>query len=181
MAVVIALTGFMGSGKSAVGRQAAAKLGWRFVDLDERVTANSRQAVADIFAAEGEEGFRSRELRELKAVLQEAEAGGDVIVSLGGGTLTQEAAVRALKDEGRSIRAYVVYLDTPVDVCWDRVGRDRSRPLAESRASFDELAERREGTYRAVSDFVIEAEARTVDQLAEEVAAMGAALAEHAQ
>jgi shikimate kinase len=82
------LTGFMGAGKSTVGAILAAELGWRFIDLDHVIEANSRATVAEIFRLHGEAEFRRR---ELEAVLQ-VSAEQDVVLALGGGTIEDDSA-----------------------------------------------------------------------------------------
>jgi shikimate kinase len=98
------LTGFMGAGKSAVGKQLAATLGWEFIDLDERIEQTSGLPIAEIFERQGEAEFRSLERSELEATL-----GHDrVVVATGGGTLAQPAAIESLRGRG-----LIVWLKLP--------------------------------------------------------------------
>lgn len=114
------LVGMMGAGKSTVGRLLATKLAVPFVDLDEQIAASAGATIAEIFADEGEAGFRKR---EAEAVAQ-ACAGGAAIVAAGGG------AVRFGDNLDRMLAAgFVIWLDAPLDALVARVGDVRDRPL----------------------------------------------------
>src|SRR5207244_7135559 len=80
----IYLVGFMGSGKSTVGRRLAKKLGWKFIDLDEEIECSERRAVADIFRAAGELHFRQLERLALQR-LSASPSTEKSIIALGGG------------------------------------------------------------------------------------------------
>ena len=67
--MLVSLVGFMGAGKSAVGKALAQRLGWRFVDLDDLVESREARSIADIFAISGESGFRYAESQALKELL----------------------------------------------------------------------------------------------------------------
>jgi shikimate kinase/3-dehydroquinate synthase len=86
------LNGFMGTGKSTVGRLVAARAGLPFVDLDEAITAGAGRSIPEIFETEGEAGFRTREADELARVLA---APGAQVVALGGGALLDPIRRRA--------------------------------------------------------------------------------------
>ena len=87
------LNGFMGTGKSTVGRRLADKVGAPFVDPDVLVAERAGRPIPDIFAAEGEAGFRARETEALSRVVS---AANGAVVALGGGALLQSATRRAL-------------------------------------------------------------------------------------
>lgn len=117
----VALVGLPGSGKSAVGAALARRLGWRHVDTDALVERKAGMSVAEVFAAEGEAGFRKREL----AALSEAVTGPEpVVVSCGGGLAAQPAAGALLFDS-----AWVVWLDAGDSVLLRRLGDAADRPL----------------------------------------------------
>jgi shikimate kinase / 3-dehydroquinate synthase len=118
----VALVGLPGSGKSAVGRALARRLGWRHLDTDELVEARAGRSVGEVFAAEGEAGFRARELAALREAL--AEDGGACVLSCGGGLAAQPEAGRLLF-EG----AWVVWLDAADTVLLRRLGSAADRPL----------------------------------------------------
>ena len=94
----VVLTGFMGSGKSTVGPLLAGRLGWRFVDADDVIVAETGMAIADFFARHGEAAFRQRE-RETIARL----AGEDALVlALGGGAIEDAKHARAAAERARA-------------------------------------------------------------------------------
>jgi shikimate kinase / 3-dehydroquinate synthase len=117
----VALVGLPGSGKSAVGAALARRLGWRHVDTDALVEQRAGRSVSQVFAEEGEEGFRAREL----AALQEALAGdGALVLSCGGGLVAQPDAGALLIES-----AWVVWLDAGDTVLLRRLGDAADRPL----------------------------------------------------
>ena len=117
----VALVGLPGSGKSAVGAALARRLGWRFIDTDSLVEDGAGRTIADIFATEGEAGFRDRELEALRMAVA---APAPVVVACGGGLLTVPAASRLLLDT-----LCVVWLDGDDATLLSRLGRAASRPL----------------------------------------------------
>ncbi len=162
MAEVIVLTGFMGSGKSTVGRLVADALGLLFVDLDAEIERREGRSIPRIFAEGSEADFRRVEGRVLEEVLAAADESGFVL-ALGGGTLTQVAARDALRG-----RARVVFLDTPVEVCWSRA-RHSQRPLATSEEDFRSLAAGRSTSYRETADITVSTEGLSRGQVAKRV------------
>ena len=148
----------MGAGKSAVAFATAALTGRMAVDLDRVVEHAAGHSIAQIWTAEGEAGFRSRELAALRAQLA-----GNVVVALGGGALTEDPAWDLVKEVACS-----VWLDAPLEILWLRAGKDPSRPLAQDRASFEALYESRRARY-SECDHRLDA-TRPVLELAEEVA-----------
>jgi shikimate kinase len=133
----IFVVGFMGAGKSTVGRALAARIGARFVDLDEEIEAAERTSISDIFARRGEPEFRRIESEMLRSVL----SGGDAaVVALGGGAFTVPANRELLRDHGTT-----VWLDCPFETVQRRVAQATTRPLARDPARFAALyAARRE-------------------------------------
>jgi shikimate kinase len=134
------LVGMMGAGKSSVGAQLAEKLDLRFVDLDVELEREAKRTVAEIFALEGETGFRVREARLLRAL--------DVtrtIVATGGGVVTQPGLVEHMRVTGR-----VVYLRATIDTLVARLaGESVSRPLLQGdpRAVVERLLDARRAEY----------------------------------
>lgn len=114
------LIGFMGTGKSTVGMALAERLGWRFVDTDERIVAAEGRSIPDIFAAEGEAYFRDVEARVIAETLQARRQ----IVSTGGG-----AALRSANRETMLAGGFVVALKAPPAVLLERLRGDANRPL----------------------------------------------------
>jgi shikimate kinase len=148
MARLIALTGFMGSGKSAIGRELAQQLRWDFLDLDDLLEEAAGIPISRIFAEKGEAGFRELELAGVKAVVPPAT---DTVLALGGGTLTIPEARELLRES-----AFLVHLDVDADTCWGRVQETGSRPLARERSSFDALEKARRPAYLAAADLVVD-------------------------
>lgn len=152
----IVLTGFMGAGKTTIGRRLAEDMKIPFLDLDERIETIAGCPITEIFRKDGEETFRRMEHDVLKAVL---ETSGSEVISLGGGVLTREEN-RALLASGKAV---VIYLKVDADTIWERVKNDTTRPLLQ--ASDKETAYRnmcarlsdREASYLEGSDVVLPA------------------------
>ncbi len=115
------LVGMMGSGKSTVGRLCAAALDRPFVDLDAEVERLGGRSIADLFAAEGEDGFRRRESEALAGV---AASGVPSVVACGGGVVLDAPNRGRLRSAG-----VVVWLDAPPPALAARLGRGEGRPL----------------------------------------------------
>ena len=163
MAPFLALTGFMGSGKTSVGWKVAALLGWRFVDLDEAFVEAQRGSIPDFFASEGEAAFRAMECEILERVISGDPGEAGLVIALGGGTLESPEAADMLRERGG-----VVFLDVDPEEAWARV-QGTPRPLARDNESFRALLARRREAYERAADWVLPVETKTVDQLAEEV------------
>ena len=147
-ATKILLTGFMGAGKSTVGRALAARLGIGFADLDDEIAAAAGTPIPEIFAARGEAGFRALETETARAVL--ARPGSEVVAS-GGGFPTFEAN-RALV---RGTNTLVVHIDAPFETLWERIAGGDGRPLAKRREDTAALYARRAPDYRAFCDYAV--------------------------
>jgi shikimate kinase len=110
---IIALAGFMGSGKTTVGSLLASQLAWRFVDLDARIEEAAGLRITEIFERLGEPTFRQIEGQQLLQALGEsAEQAAPMILALGGGTYAQPSNVELLRASGCA----VVWLDCPMEV-----------------------------------------------------------------
>jgi len=148
---VVALTGFMGSGKTTVGRALAALLEWEFVDLDELIERRESLTIREIFAQRGEAGFREIEHRTLSAVL--AEYSRPTVLALGGGAFVQPNNAELLGQE--HIRT--VFLDVALEELLRRCGAtvdrggENARPLAVDEEAFRKLYEQRAPLYRKAS------------------------------
>ncbi|HEY2705129.1 MAG TPA: 3-dehydroquinate synthase [Candidatus Dormibacteraeota bacterium] len=117
----VALVGLPGSGKSSVARALARRLGWRLADTDSLVERTAGRTISEVFAEEGEDGFRARELAALRTALAEE---GPVVIACGGGMLTRPAARELLR---RS--TLMVWLDAGDAELLRRVGTAGDRPL----------------------------------------------------
>ena len=144
----VALIGFMGAGKSLVGRSLAEALGQRFEDLDERVAAEQKQSVTELFAA-GESAFRAAEMAALRHLVRERPG----IWALGGGTPCTAEARTILAEAG----CLVVWLAADWPVLEARVSGE-GRPLwANGPDAVRRLWTARVGAYRAAADWVVDA------------------------
>jgi shikimate kinase len=135
----VVLVGFMGAGKSTIGRRLARRLGYRFEDLDRRIETREGRRVASLFRERGEAAFRALEQEEARAV----SALTGVVVATGGGAFAQEAT-RALLQQG----AFTVWLQCSLEAAQKRVRPDGSRPLAGNREIMRALLAEREPSYR---------------------------------
>jgi shikimate kinase len=162
------LVGFMGAGKSSVGRALGQLLNWMFEDLDDRIEAREGRTVAEIFRNAGESEFRRAEQSALKHVLQELRGGGR-IVALGGGAFVQKENAALLKRSG----VPTVFLDAPVEDLWERCCAQASetgveRPLLRSREQFRKLYDTRSRSYSKAS-LKIQTGSRAVEAIAAEI------------
>lgn len=161
----VVLVGPMGAGKSRVGALLAARLGLAFVDLDARIEADAGHAIATLFAAEGEAGFRQREACALGATL----AGAAAVVATGGGAVLEAANRLAMREAG-----CVVYLQVDPALQLDRLAGDAHRPLlqVEDRAQrLADLQAQREPLYREVAHLVFDTSPHSAEAAAQALAA----------
>jgi shikimate kinase len=135
----IYLVGFMASGKSTVGRFLAARLRWRFEDVDHLIEVREKTTVAEIFAKHGEPYFRAAE-REILALLQPLR---HVVIATGGGTFAYPENRSAINMDGAS-----VWIDVPLAELIARIPLDGRRPLAADRGALERLFAARVDTYR---------------------------------
>ena len=135
----IYLVGFMATGKSTVGRHLAARLRWRFEDIDHLIEVREKRTIAEIFAKQGEPYFRAVE-REMLALLQPMR---HVVVATGGGTFADPDNRAAINLDGASI-----WIDVPLPELVARIPLDGRRPLAADRAQLERLYLARTESYR---------------------------------
>jgi len=138
----IYLVGFMGSGKSTVGRSLAHRLGWSYFDIDAEIERAEKAAIADIFAARGEPEFRRIETEMIRRHVRWIERGRPAVVALGGGAFATEANRQLLENNG-----VTVWLDCPFEIVRRRVGQASHRPLARDPEQFAALYESRREAY----------------------------------
>ena len=159
----VVLVGFMGSGKSSVGRELARRFDAPFVDVDERIESEAGCTIRDLFAREGEPAFRERERAALRDVLSVK----GCIIATGGGAFADE--------ENRILlRSYapVVYLETAVETLLERLAGDLGRPLLRGGDRVEvvrDLLSRRVPGYRT-ADITVRTDGRTVEEVARQVA-----------
>lgn len=137
---VICLAGFMGAGKSTVGRLLARQIGWRFVDLDELIENRARLTIPEIFDRLGEPAFRELEHETLHRVLgASAERDLPTVLALGGGTFAQLPSIGLIRECG----CPVVWLHCPPARLLARCAMMTNRPLFRDEASFLQLYQQR--------------------------------------
>jgi shikimate kinase len=145
--IAVALVGFMGAGKTTVGRALAARLGWRFEDLDDRIRAREERSIEQIFQESGEPAFRKLESAALRDLLFSDER-TPLVAVLGGGAFVQEINQQRLLQ--RAIP--VVFLDAPVEELFRRCEQPEiQRPLRRSLEQFSELYRQRKAAYLRAS------------------------------
>jgi shikimate kinase len=164
----IFLTGFMGSGKTTIGKKIARQINWPFYDCDQEIEKQTHRRIPEIFKQEGEQQFRTYEqhvIAELAGREQSA------VIALGGGALMEDRNLETVKRHGR-----LIYLKTHPDQIWQRVRYNQNRPLLNrerkflSKEEFDRkvpalLADREKGYLQA--DLIIDCGYKKADMIAE--------------
>ncbi len=159
----LVLIGFMGSGKTSVGRNLASITGHRFVDTDDLIVERAGMPITRIFAAKGEDAFRDLET----ACLQDLLGVCGVVLATGGGLPLREENRALLHQIGA-----VAWLDADPDLVFERVSRNKRRPLLATenpREAFDRLRADRLSIYEASSDFRVDSTGLTHEQAARKI------------
>jgi shikimate kinase len=161
------LIGARGTGKSTVGRVLATRLGWGFVDADERLEAGAGRTIAQIFAAEGEAGFRDRE----SAVLAETAALTRHVIATGGGIVLRQSNRELLRNSG-----FVVWLTATPEQAFARLQADPAtaarRPNLTPAGGLEEmkaLMAAREDLYRQTAHLALDAGDRSPESVADDI------------
>ena len=145
----IYLVGFMGSGKTTVGRILGAELGWHFADLDDDIEADQSKPIGEIFEHQGEATFRLIETAMLKNRVRTIERGMPTVLALGGGAFVQPGNFDLIENNGVTI-----FLDCPIERSLLRVRGHEHRPLARDADRFTQLYHQRQPIY-AKADYRI--------------------------
>lgn len=156
----------MGSGKTTIGRQLAARLGLEFLDSDLEIEQRTGVDIPTIFDYEGEAGFRKRERKVIDELTQQA----GIVLATGGGAVLDPDNRRDL-----SARGLVIYLQCAVDQQFHRTARDRNRPLLHTedpRTRLQRLMEERDPLYLAIADLVVPTGQRSVGAVVQDILAM---------
>lgn len=167
----VVITGFMGAGKTTVGRALARRLGVGFVDLDDALTSDEGRSPRELIDEEGEDYFRAAETRALRRVLEE---GAARVIATGGGAWTLERN-RALVEEHGGLS---IWLDASYELCRRRIeeqGSTSERPFARDPERARALYEQRLAAYAQVDLRVRVTPETSVEELAAEIAATLAA------
>lgn len=149
----IALIGFMGSGKTTVGRQLAKALEMKFIDIDKMISMREKKSIPEIFAENGERYFRDMERR----IIEEESHENNIVISTGGGSIVDNENIKNLKKT-----SFVVYLDTSLECIFHRVKNGRNRPLLNDvddlYSTIKELHGKREWLYKISADYSVKIE-----------------------
>ena len=175
--MIISLTGFMGCGKSSVGRKLSELLCCRFMDLDKEIEEREGRSIADIFAKDGEGEFRRIEKGVLKDIL-DSHGRVPAILALGGGAVMTEGSEKMVH-EG----TLCVYLKASVDTLVEHLsGETSGRPLLNNQSVMSsevetsplrkrilELMSLRAETYQRTAHITIETDGKSIDEIANEI------------
>jgi shikimate kinase len=147
------IAGFMGSGKTTVGRRLADRVGWDFVDVDDEIERTEQTTIETIFSLRGEPEFRRVETETLRNLVRQVERGMPAVIALGGGAFVREENFEMLENNGIS-----VWLDCPFDAIVQRLESEAKdvRPLARDRETLRRLYEGRLPGYNR-ADYRIDA------------------------
>jgi shikimate kinase len=147
----IYVIGFMGSGKTTIGRQLAYELGWTFADTDEDIEAEQKEPVPRIFDSRGEEEFRKIEHKAIQKRVKIIRTGRPLVVALGGGAFTMQENFELLENNGVSI-----WIDCPLALIRARLNASaQDRPLARDPERLEHLFFARRASYQR-ADYRIE-------------------------
>lgn len=158
----VVLVGFMGCGKTTVGRKLHVLLGYPFIDTDHRIENRAGKSIAAIFADEGEAVFRDMETEVLEELL--ADPAEQRIIATGGGIVVREANRALLRKLG-----FVVWLRAPVDTILQRIARNHERPLlrtGDPRERVESLLAERTPFYQAAAHLDVETQGLTCHEVA---------------
>jgi shikimate kinase len=156
----VVLTGFMGSGKSTVGPLLAGRLGWRFVDADDVLVAETGMPITEFFARHGEAVFRDREYATIARIADE----DDLVLALGGGAIETEATRELLLQSPGTV---LVHLDVKLETTLARCGgTEHTRPVLADQANLRARYERRSPLYR-MAHISVTADEITPEQVVE--------------
>ncbi len=164
--MIVFLTGFMGSGKTTVGKKLAEITGFRFFDLDEKIVRDSGMEITGIFRIAGESGFRKIETESLKKSV----SGRNNIIALGGGGLIKEENLKIVKDSGT-----LVYLKAPLEELLERIISNSERPLINRIKEREDKIKELTGLFRQREKSYLEAgitidtEQKSITEIAEEI------------
>ncbi len=156
------LCGFMGCGKSHIGRLLSKELTAVFIDLDRYIVDNEGMTIPEIFSKHGEAYFRDIEAKYIKQFK------GRTIIATGGGAMLRDETAQFAKEQGT-----VFFLETGFDACYDRIKDDTNRPLVvnNTKEQLKEIFDKRYPVYKKNSDYTINAE-RTDTEIAAEIVAI---------
>ncbi|MCT4687083.1 shikimate kinase [Vallitalea sp.] len=159
----ILLVGFMGSGKSVVGKRLSKILNRDFIDTDTEIEKEEKRSIKDIFYNDGEDYFRNLESKLLETLVDK----NNCIISTGGGIVLRENNRELLKKIGK-----VIFLHADVEHILNNVKNDDTRPLLQTEdyaTKISKMLESREDKYLSSADIIIQTSGKDVESIAEEI------------
>lgn len=165
MANVI-LIGYMGCGKTTIGRKLSYRFRKPFLDTDKQIELKQKCTISEIFEKQGEQAFRDLETNYLKGLLAEK---CEYIISVGGGLPLREENQKLLHKLG-----VCVYLEASADTIYDRVKNDTTRPLLQCddpKKKIETMLEIRQPVYKSCADLVINVDGKRIEEIVVEVKA----------
>jgi shikimate kinase len=158
----VVIVGFMGAGKSSVGRELARLLDAFVVDLDDSITEREGHTPQELIDEDGEPAFRAAETRALADAFDK---GAARVIALGGGALTAPATRELIARHN----CFMIWLDAPFELCWQRIAGDEMRPFARERESARRLYEERRKFYELADCRIEVGEGADVKTVAAEI------------
>ena len=158
----IFLVGFMGAGKSTVGRILADKIGYRYCDADKFIETRAGTTITQIFADHGEKYFRDLESESMEFLSTEEKQ----VIATGGGVIQRDRNWDAMKSGG-----ITVYLKAPIEVIWERIKDSKDRPLLQVENPLEtarELLNKRTPLYEK-ADLIVDTSDISLEEVAEEI------------
>lgn len=157
----IYLIGFMGSGKTTIGRALGAGLNLSVIDTDKEITLSTQRTISDIFQKDGEEYFRQLEADCLKKLPSE-----NIIITTGGGMILREDNRLWMKEKG-----YVIFLHTSAEEVITRLKDDQTRPLLQDKqiSAIKDMLTSRLPLYMGTANLIVDTTGRTVESIVTEI------------
>lgn len=160
----VILIGYMGSGKSTVGRRLSYRLRMPYVDTDNLIETKEKMTISDIFAAQGEEAFRQMETDCIKSIFDYKQ---DYVIAVGGGLPMREENREIMKKLGT-----IIYLRAKPDTIYERLKNDTKRPLLQGedpQGKISMMIEHRGPVYEAASDYIIDVDGKSFEEIINEI------------
>ena len=159
----IILCGFMGCGKSTVGKSLSQKLGYDFIDLDEFIENLQKMTISNIFEKYGESGFRKLETEAISEITKSK----NCVISLGGGAVLNPENVDIIKSNGK-----LFFLNISANEVYNRLKDDTSRPLLQTDdklTAITTLLSKRLPIYESVADVKIDVDSKNTEDIVKEI------------
>ena len=169
--MIISLTGFMGCGKSSVGRRLSELLCCPFIDLDDVIVEREGRSIPEIFATDGEAAFRAIEAQTLKKIVyhpERSEGSSTLVLALGGGTVMTPECAELVREN-----TVCIYLRASVDTLVEHLASEAAgRPMlsGDLRSRIETLMLQRSSTYEKTAHIIIDTDDKSVESIASEIA-----------